>query len=88
MAALLRLLLQLRIFSPALRPLVRLVVGFIAVPLFRKFATRVFRTEELDREQGVGDRSRAVPRPFATLGRRDRPLTGGRSILSGTRGSR
>jgi hypothetical protein len=50
MSALLRLLLQLQIFSPALRPLVRLIVGFVAIPLFRRFATRVIRTDELDRE--------------------------------------
>lgn len=50
MSFLLRLLLQVRILSPALRPLVRLIVGFIAVPLFRKLLTRVYRKEDLDRE--------------------------------------
>lgn len=50
MSYLLRFLLQLRILSPALRPLVRIIVGFIAVPLFRKLLTRVYRKEDLDRE--------------------------------------
>lgn len=50
MSYLLRLLLQVRFLSPALRPLVRVIVGFIAVPLFRKLLTRVYRQEDLDRE--------------------------------------
>lgn len=47
---LLKLLLTLQIFSRALRPLIRLFVGLVAIPLFRMFATRMIRSDELDRE--------------------------------------
>lgn len=50
MISLLRLLLTFRVFSPVLRPLTRLLVGAIAIPLFRVFLRRVVRLDELDKE--------------------------------------
>lgn len=49
MGSLLRLL-TLQVVSPVLRPLIRLVVGFVAVPLFRLFVHRVVRIERLSSE--------------------------------------
>ena len=39
-----------RILNPVLRPLLRLIVGFLAVPLFRLFLTKVTRVQQLDQE--------------------------------------
>lgn len=50
MLSLLRLLLTFRVFSPVLRPLTRLLVGAIAIPLFRVFLRRVVRLDQLDKE--------------------------------------
>jgi hypothetical protein len=50
MAWLLRLILELRILSPVLRPVSRFVVGLIAIPLFRFFLKDVFRQDVLDQE--------------------------------------
>lgn len=50
MATLLRLLLTMQIFTPALRPLIRLLVGVVAIPLFRTFARRVVRFDRLGAE--------------------------------------
>jgi hypothetical protein len=49
MGSLLRLL-TLQVISPVLRPLIRLLVGFIAIPLFRLFVRRVVRLDRLDAE--------------------------------------
>jgi hypothetical protein len=49
MGSLLRLL-TLQVISPVLRPLIRLVVGFIAIPLFRLFVRRVVQLDRLDAE--------------------------------------
>jgi hypothetical protein len=49
MGTLLRLL-TLQVFSPVIRPVVRLFVGLIAIPLFRLFVRRVVRLEKLDVE--------------------------------------
>ena len=38
------------LLSALLRPLVRLTVGLIAIPLFRLFARRVLRWDRLDSE--------------------------------------
>ena len=50
MAWILRLILELRILSPILRPVSRFFVGLIAIPLFRFFMHRVFRQDVLDQE--------------------------------------
>lgn len=39
-----------RLMAPVIRPLSRLLVGLIAIPLFRLFRTRVLRLQELDEE--------------------------------------
>lgn len=49
MGSLLRLL-TLQVVSPVLRPLIRLLVGFIAVPIFRLFIHKVVRIERLSAE--------------------------------------
>lgn len=49
MGSLLRLL-TLQVVSPVLRPLIRLIVGFIAVPVFRLFVHKVVRVERLSAE--------------------------------------
>ncbi|MSR56690.1 MAG: DNA topoisomerase I [Planctomycetaceae bacterium] len=49
MGSLLRLL-TLQVLSPVLRPLIRLIVGFIAIPVFRLFVRRVVRLDRLDAE--------------------------------------
>ena len=43
-------LLRILGLRPILRPIVRVVVGMIAIPLFRLFLTRVARTRQLDEE--------------------------------------
>jgi hypothetical protein len=50
MATLLRLLLSLQVFTPVLRPLIRVVVGLVAIPVFRLFARRVVNPEKLNDE--------------------------------------
>ncbi|MFN0054826.1 MAG: DNA topoisomerase I [Planctomycetales bacterium] len=50
MGSLIRLLLGLQVLSPVLRPLVRLLVGAIAVPLFRLFVRRLVRLDRLSAE--------------------------------------
>ena len=49
MGSLLRLL-TLQVVSPVLRPLIRLLVGFIAVPVFRLFVHRIVKVERLSAE--------------------------------------
>lgn len=49
MGSLLRLL-TLQVVSPVLRPMIRLLVGFIAVPVFRLFVHRVVKIERLSTE--------------------------------------
>jgi hypothetical protein len=49
MGSLLRLL-TLQVISPVLRPLIRLLVGFIAIPVFRLFVRRVVPLDRLDAE--------------------------------------
>lgn len=39
-----------RLMAPVIRPLSRLLVGLIAIPLFRLFRTRVLRLQDLDEE--------------------------------------
>lgn len=50
MATLLRLLLTLQVFTPVLRPLIRVIVGLIAIPLFRLFARRIINPQKLNDE--------------------------------------
>jgi hypothetical protein len=50
MANLIRFLLPMSVLRPVLRPLIRFVVGMLAIPLFRLFLRRVVRLQELDRE--------------------------------------
>lgn len=50
MGTLIRLLLSLQILTPVLRPLIRLLVGLIAIPLFRVFAKRIISPERLNAE--------------------------------------
>lgn len=50
MGSLIRLLLSLQIFTPVLRPLIRLLVGFVAIPIFRMFARRIVRLDRFDAE--------------------------------------
>jgi len=48
--SLLQWIVSLRIFSPIVRPVTRVLVGVIAVPLFRVFLHRVVKMETLDAE--------------------------------------
>lgn len=50
MGSLFRALMGLPLLRPILRPLARLVVGLIAIPLFRLFLKRVVRLQEMDAE--------------------------------------
>lgn len=50
MGFLFRLLMPHNLIRPVLRPLTRLMVGLIAIPLFRLFMRRVVRVQELDEE--------------------------------------
>ena len=50
MGSIFRFILRTRILSPIFRPLMRLIVGFIAIPLFRLFLKKVIRLQELDEE--------------------------------------
>jgi hypothetical protein len=47
---LLQLLLPTRLLQPLFKPLVRLFLGFIAIPFFRLFVRRVVKVQELDDE--------------------------------------
>jgi hypothetical protein len=47
---LLQLLLPTRLLQPLLKPIVRLFLGFIAIPIFRMFVRRVVRVNDLDEE--------------------------------------
>ncbi len=50
MNELLQLLLPTRLLQPLLKPIVRLFLGFIAIPIFRMFVRRVVRVNDLDEE--------------------------------------
>ncbi|MBA3315666.1 MAG: hypothetical protein M3552_13805 [Planctomycetota bacterium] len=50
MGWLVRLLLPMQILRPVIKPVTRLLIGALAIPLFRLFLRRVVRLQELDRE--------------------------------------
>lgn len=50
MGELLNLLMPTRLLQPVLKPVTRLILGLIAVPIFRLFMHRVVRVKEIDRE--------------------------------------
>ena len=50
MGVLIRLLMRTSLLRPLLKPGMRLLVGVLAIPLFRWFLRRVVRLQELDRE--------------------------------------
>ncbi len=50
MGSLFRVILRLRFLNPLLKPLMRFVVGMVAIPLFRAFLKNVVRLQELDQE--------------------------------------
>lgn len=50
MNSLLQLLLPTRLLQPLLKPLVRVFLGFIAIPIFRMFVRRVVKVRDLDEE--------------------------------------
>ncbi|MBS0205190.1 MAG: DNA topoisomerase I [Planctomycetes bacterium] len=50
MNELLQLLLPTRLLQPLFKPLVRLFLGFVAIPIFRLFVHRVVKVQELDEE--------------------------------------
>lgn len=50
MNTLLQFLLPSRVLHPLLKPLVRLFLGLIAIPIFRLFVRRVVRVQDLDEE--------------------------------------
>lgn len=50
MLSLFRILMDLSLLKPIMRPITRLFVGFIAVPLFRLFTRKVLRVQTLDKE--------------------------------------
>lgn len=50
MNELLQLLLPTRLLQPLLKPIVRIFLGFIAIPIFRMFVRRVVRVQDLDEE--------------------------------------
>jgi len=47
---LLQLLLPTRLLQPLLKPIVRLFLGLIAIPIFRIFVRRIVRVQDLDEE--------------------------------------
>ena len=47
---LLQLLLPTRLLQPLFKPIVRLFLGFIAIPIFRLFVRRVVRVQDIDEE--------------------------------------
>ena len=50
MWSLFRILMDVSLLKPIMRPITRLLVGFIAVPLFRAFTRKVLRVQTLDKE--------------------------------------
>jgi hypothetical protein len=50
MGWLVRLLLPMQVLRPVIKPVTRLLIGALAIPLFRLFLRRVARMQELDRE--------------------------------------
>lgn len=50
MGFLFRLLMPQNLIRPVLRPLTRIMVGLIAIPLFRLFMRRIIRVQDLDEE--------------------------------------
>lgn len=50
MGSLFRILMDLPVLRSALKPISRLIVGLIAIPVFRFFMRRVFRLQDLDDE--------------------------------------
>ncbi|MEI6541001.1 MAG: DNA topoisomerase I [Planctomycetota bacterium] len=50
MNELLQLLLPTRLLQPLFKPIVRLFLGFVAIPIFRLFVRRVVKVQELDEE--------------------------------------
>lgn len=50
MGWLVRLLLPMQVLRPVIKPVTRLLIGALAIPLFRLFLRRVVRLQELDQE--------------------------------------
>ena len=50
MNQLFQFLLPTRLLQPLLKPLIRLFLGFIAIPIFRLFVRRVVRVQDIDEE--------------------------------------
>lgn len=50
MGGIIRLIMQMSVLRPLMRPAVRIAVGLLAIPLFRLFLRRVVRLQDLDRE--------------------------------------
>ena len=50
MNELLQLLLPTRLLQPLFKPVIRLFLGFIAIPIFRLFVRRVVKVQDLDEE--------------------------------------
>lgn len=50
MSSLFRILMNIPLLRPILRPVTRLMVGLIAIPLFRMFLKKVVRLQDLDAE--------------------------------------
>ena len=50
MWSLFRILMDVSLLKPIMRPITRMLVGFIAVPLFRAFTRKVLRVQTLDKE--------------------------------------
>jgi len=50
MIDLLNLLLPTRLLAPLLKPIIRLFLGFVAIPIFRLFVRRVVKVQEIDEE--------------------------------------
>jgi len=50
MIDLLNLLLPTRWLAPLLKPIIRLFLGFVAIPIFRLFVRRVVKVQEIDEE--------------------------------------
>ena len=50
MIELLNFLLPTRLLAPLLKPIIRLFLGFVAIPIFRLFVRRVVKVQEIDEE--------------------------------------
>ena len=50
MLELMNFLMPTRLLQPLLKPIVRLFLGFVAIPIFRLFVRRVVKVQELDEE--------------------------------------